>query len=148
MISMSEAKGTIGYIAPEVFCRNFGGISHKSDVYSYGMMLIDLVCGRNNPTNEVQYSSELYFPEWIYNQLEPMEKAAVDEVMGDGKKVLERKMILVSLWCIRPYPSNRPPMNTFVEMLEGPFESLQMPPKPHSPPHSEFVFDASLMSTT
>ncbi|XP_021734708.1 LEAF RUST 10 DISEASE-RESISTANCE LOCUS RECEPTOR-LIKE PROTEIN KINASE-like 2.1 isoform X2 [Chenopodium quinoa] len=148
LISMSEARGTIGYIAPEVVCRNFGGISHKSDVYSYGMMLIDLVCGRNNPTNEVQDSSELYFPEWIYNRLESMENAAVDEVMGVGKNELERKMILVSLWCIQPYPSNRPPMKRVVEMLEGPFESLQMPPKPHSPPPSGFVFDSSLMSTS
>ncbi|XP_029125430.1 rust resistance kinase Lr10-like [Cajanus cajan] len=37
-ISMLVARGTVGYIAPELFCRNFGGVSHKSDVYSYGMM--------------------------------------------------------------------------------------------------------------
>lgn len=49
IISMTGgARGTIGYIAPEVFCRNFGGVSHKSDVYSYGMMVLDLVCGRTN----------------------------------------------------------------------------------------------------
>ncbi|XP_021772675.1 LEAF RUST 10 DISEASE-RESISTANCE LOCUS RECEPTOR-LIKE PROTEIN KINASE-like 2.5 [Chenopodium quinoa] len=149
MISMSEARGTIGYIAPEVFCRNFGGISHKSDVYSYGMMLIDLVCGRKIPTNEVQHdNSELYFPEWIYSRFEPVHEAAVDGIEDNDKNELERKMILVSLWCIQAYPSNRPPMNRVVEMLEGPFEVLQMPPKPHSSSPARCVFDASLMSTT
>ncbi|PIA29380.1 hypothetical protein AQUCO_06000034v1 [Aquilegia coerulea] len=32
IVSMLVARGTIGYIAPEVYCRNFGGLSHKSDV--------------------------------------------------------------------------------------------------------------------
>ncbi|KZV53524.1 hypothetical protein F511_23108, partial [Dorcoceras hygrometricum] len=37
ILSMARTRGTIGYIAPEVFSRIFGGVSHKSDVYSYGM---------------------------------------------------------------------------------------------------------------
>ncbi|XP_010674313.3 LOW QUALITY PROTEIN: LEAF RUST 10 DISEASE-RESISTANCE LOCUS RECEPTOR-LIKE PROTEIN KINASE-like 2.5 [Beta vulgaris subsp. vulgaris] len=145
MISMSEARGTIGYIAPEVFCRNFGGVSHKSDVYSYGMMLIDLVCGRKNIANDDEHSCEMYFPEWIYNRLENLEEDVVHEIMTNENKELERKMILVSLWCIQTYPSNRPPMNKVVEMLEGSVESLQMPPKPNlSSPARSFVCDSSL----
>ena len=35
IISMSEARGTAWYIAPEVFFKKFGGVSHKSDVYSH-----------------------------------------------------------------------------------------------------------------
>uniref|UniRef100_A0A803MYL4 non-specific serine/threonine protein kinase n=1 Tax=Chenopodium quinoa TaxID=63459 RepID=A0A803MYL4_CHEQI len=59
LVSMSEARGTIGYIAPEVFYRNnFGGVSNKSDVYSYGMMLLELVCGRRNVVPEAQQGSE------------------------------------------------------------------------------------------
>uniref|UniRef100_A0A7N0VE57 non-specific serine/threonine protein kinase n=1 Tax=Kalanchoe fedtschenkoi TaxID=63787 RepID=A0A7N0VE57_KALFE len=38
-VSMLGARGTIGYIAPEQVCINFGQVSHKSDVYSYGMMI-------------------------------------------------------------------------------------------------------------
>lgn len=129
-ISTMEARGTIGYIAPEVFCRNFGGVSHKSDVYSFGMMVIDMVCGRTNTSADVQHSSELYFPEWIYNQLEVEQGTALQGIMNDEENKMQRKIILVGLWCIQNFPSNRPSMNKVIEMLEGSLEALQMPPKP------------------
>ncbi|CAL5372011.1 unnamed protein product [Camellia sinensis] len=59
IVSMAGARGTIGYIAPEVFSRNFGGVSHKSDVYSYGMMVLEMVGGRRNVNVAVDHSSEI-----------------------------------------------------------------------------------------
>uniref|UniRef100_A0A803KUX3 non-specific serine/threonine protein kinase n=1 Tax=Chenopodium quinoa TaxID=63459 RepID=A0A803KUX3_CHEQI len=144
LISMSEARGTIGYIAPEVFCRNFGGVSHKSDVYSYGMMLLDMVCGRNNVVAEAQRTSDMYFPDWIYRRLELRDEIENDGIIEDDEaKQLQRKMILVGLWCIQSYPSNRPPMNRVLEMLEGQLESLQVPPKPHLSSPSNPIFNSS-----
>ncbi|GMN25536.1 hypothetical protein TIFTF001_051445, partial [Ficus carica] len=46
IVSMTTARGTMGYIAPEVFSRNFGNVSYKSDVYSFGMLLLEMVGGR------------------------------------------------------------------------------------------------------
>ncbi|KAL7229970.1 hypothetical protein ACSBR2_008507 [Camellia fascicularis] len=43
VVSMTAARGTMGYIAPEVFSRNFGKVSCKSDVYSFGMLLLEMV---------------------------------------------------------------------------------------------------------
>jgi len=37
---MTTVRGTIGYMAPEMFYKNIGGISHKADVYSFGMLLM------------------------------------------------------------------------------------------------------------
>ncbi|KAK9677601.1 hypothetical protein RND81_11G154800 [Saponaria officinalis] len=136
-ISMLEARGIIGYyIAPEVFCRTVGGVSHKSDVYSFRMMVLDMVYGRKNCSADLQRSSEVYFPQWIYNRLELEEEALFQGTIIDEEKAVQRKMILVSLWCIQTYPSNRPSMSTVVEMLQGCVESIQMPPKPNlsSPP--------------
>ncbi|KAK4598489.1 hypothetical protein RGQ29_015804 [Quercus rubra] len=62
VISMLGVRGTAGYIAPEVFCRNIGGVSHKSDVYSYGMMVLEMVGGRKNIDVSVDRVSEIYFP--------------------------------------------------------------------------------------
>ena len=59
---MVGARGTTGYIAPKIFCRNFGGISHKSDVYNYGIMVLEMVRGRKNVKVSVDFTSEIYFP--------------------------------------------------------------------------------------
>uniref|UniRef100_A0A803KNJ1 Protein kinase domain-containing protein n=2 Tax=Chenopodium quinoa TaxID=63459 RepID=A0A803KNJ1_CHEQI len=147
IISMSEARGTIGYIAPEVLCKYYGNVSHKSDVYSYGMMLLDLVCGRQIGNNETQGNSEMYFPEWIYNRLEPVEDVSIHGVIN-GDNEVERKMIIVSLWCIQSYPANRPSMNRVVEMLGVSLESLQIPPKANCSSPTTFVFGSSPMVTT
>ncbi|XP_074285930.1 LEAF RUST 10 DISEASE-RESISTANCE LOCUS RECEPTOR-LIKE PROTEIN KINASE-like 2.5 [Silene latifolia] len=128
-ISMLETRGTIGYIAPEVFCRTIGGVSHKSDVYSFGMMVLDMVCGRKNLAADLQRSSEQYFPQWIYDRLELENESPFEGTTNGEEKALQRKMILVSLWCIQTYPSDRPSMSRVVDMLQGSLESVEMPPK-------------------
>ncbi|EYU34410.1 hypothetical protein MIMGU_mgv11b022248mg, partial [Erythranthe guttata] len=130
-ISMLGTRGTIGYIAPEVFSRNFGGVSYKSDVYSYGMMVLEMVGERKLDETETIQSSENYFPDRIYEH-------AIDFTVKLGDLVIEeekeeetaRKMILVGFWCIQTTPSNRPSMSKVVEMLEGSLQSIQIPPKP------------------
>ncbi|PIN26093.1 Serine/threonine protein kinase [Handroanthus impetiginosus] len=134
IVSMLVARGTIGYIAPEVFCRNFGEVSYKSDVYSYGMMILEIAGGRKNiDPGEADRSSEIYFPQYIYKQLEMDDKNGVLEgIMNeDESQYSKRKMIIVGLWCIQTDPGDRPSMSRVVEMLEGKLESLQVPPKPY-----------------
>ncbi|KAK3173890.1 hypothetical protein Dsin_032552 [Dipteronia sinensis] len=131
IISMLGARGTIGYIAPEIVCRNFGEVSHKSDVYSYGMMILEMVSGRKNIDVRVSHTSKIYFPSWIYKQLEPGKDFEFHGVVTEEEKELAKKMVLVSLWCIQTIPSDRPSMTRVVEMLEGGgLEYLQVPPKP------------------
>jgi len=131
IISMLGARGTVGYIAPEVFCRNFGGVSHKSDVYSYGMMVFEMVGGRRNKDVEIDHTSEIFFPHWIYKRLEQDEDLGLHNLMNEEDHGSARKMIIVSLWCIQSDPSSRPSMSRVVNMLEGSLESLQLPPKPY-----------------
>lgn len=65
MVSIFGARGTAGYIAPEVFSRNFGVVSHKSDVYSYEMMILEMIGGKKNTITGLDPSSKIYFPDWI-----------------------------------------------------------------------------------
>ncbi|XP_015942122.2 LEAF RUST 10 DISEASE-RESISTANCE LOCUS RECEPTOR-LIKE PROTEIN KINASE-like 2.1 isoform X2 [Arachis duranensis] len=130
MVSISGTRGTAGYIAPEVFSRNFGVISHKSDVYSYGMMVLEMVGRRRNIKTEVDASSETYFPYWIYNRLVSNQELGLRSISNEFDNEKVRKLIIVSLWCIQTNPSNRPSISKVVEMLEGRIELLQLPPKP------------------
>ncbi|CAD6230249.1 unnamed protein product [Miscanthus lutarioriparius] len=69
-ISIVGARGTIGYIAPEVFSKQFGTVSSKSDVYSYGMMVLEMVGARDRNINADSETSSQYFPQWIYEHLD------------------------------------------------------------------------------
>ncbi|XP_058765620.1 LEAF RUST 10 DISEASE-RESISTANCE LOCUS RECEPTOR-LIKE PROTEIN KINASE-like 2.1 isoform X2 [Vicia villosa] len=130
IVSIIGARGTPGYIAPELFSRNFGGVSHKSDVYSYGMMVLEMVGRRKNIKVEVDCSSELYFPHWIYKRLELNQDLGLGCIKNEIDEEMVRKMTVVSLWCIQTNPLNRPSMHKVVEMLEGNLQVLDIPPKP------------------
>jgi len=130
MVSLFGARGTAGYIAPEVFSRNFGVVSHKSDVYSYGMMVLEMVGRRKNIKTKVDRSSEIYFPHWIYNRLESNLELGLENVRNESEDQMVRKMTIVGLWCIQTQPSTRPTISKVVKMLESKVDLLQIPPKP------------------
>jgi len=130
-VSMTTARGTMGYIAPEVFSRNFGNVSSKSDVYSYGMVLLEMVGGRKTVDKEVENNTQIYFPEWVYNSLDNGEELII-RVEKEGDAQIAKKLTIVGLWCIQWHPVERPSMNTVVQMLEGEGDKLTMPPSPFS----------------
>ncbi|KAK9939127.1 hypothetical protein M0R45_015835 [Rubus argutus] len=128
-VSMTAARGTIGYIAPEVYSRNFGNVSYKSDVYSYGTLLLEMVGGRKNFKVMEDSTSQVYFPEWIYNLLEQGSDLRI-HIGDEGNVKIARKLAIVGLWCIQWHPMDRPSMKTVVQMLEREGDNLTMPPNP------------------
>ncbi|KAH9622562.1 hypothetical protein KSS87_001706 [Heliosperma pusillum] len=135
IVSLSQPRGTVGFIAPEVYRQSFGDASHKSDVYSYGMLVLEMVGCRKNVNAQIRRSTQ-YFPDWIYDQLEQTEEIAHQDIVNGDENGTLRKMILVGLWCIQENPSDRPTMTRVVEMLVGPLESLQVPPRPSVSQHN------------
>eukprot|EP00261_Vitis_vinifera_P040430 XP_019081673.1 PREDICTED: rust resistance kinase Lr10 isoform X2 [Vitis vinifera] len=127
-VSMTIARGTMGYIAPEVLSRNFGNVSYKSDVYSFGMLLLEMVSGRKNSDVTAENPSQVYFPEWIYNHLNQGEELHI-RIMENRDATIAKKLAIVGLWCIQWYPVDRPSMKLVVQMLEGE-DNLTMPPNP------------------
>ncbi|KAL6187487.1 hypothetical protein ACLB2K_038885 [Fragaria x ananassa] len=128
IVSMTTARGTMGYIAPEVFSRNFGNVSYKSDVYSYGMVLLEMVGGRKNISSTTENAPEVYYPEWIYNLLDEGEDLRI-HVGEEADAKIAKRLAIVGLWCIQWHPVDRPSMKGVVQMLEG-GENLTMPPNP------------------
>ncbi|EOA19134.1 hypothetical protein CARUB_v10007805mg [Capsella rubella] len=149
ILSLIDARGTIGYIVPEVFSRMYGRVSHKSDVYSYGMLVLEMIGARNKRVVETidPVASSTYFPDWIYKDLEDGEQTWIlcDEIAKEEKDIA-RKMVLVGLWCIQPCPSDRPPMNKVVEMIEGSLDVLDVPPKPSMHISTEVIHESSSVS--
>ncbi|KAJ9562118.1 hypothetical protein OSB04_007278 [Centaurea solstitialis] len=129
IVSVMGARGTVGYMAPEVFFKSLGGASHKSDVYSYGMMVLEMTGACKNINANVTSTSETYFPDCIYKQIESGNNLGINGVTSKEEEELARKMVTTSLWCIQYDLSDRPSISKVVEMLEGSSQSLQVPPK-------------------
>ncbi|KAL7260410.1 hypothetical protein ACSBR1_006135 [Camellia fascicularis] len=68
-MSISITRGTIGYMAPEMISTNFGAISSKLDVYSFGILLLEMAGGRKNVDANAKSSRKVYFPSWVYDHL-------------------------------------------------------------------------------
>ncbi|GAB2271959.1 hypothetical protein Dimus_006787 [Dionaea muscipula] len=131
---ITSVRGTRGYLAPE-WIANLP-ITSKSDVYSYGMVLLEIVSGRRNfdETNGKKFSL------WAYDEV--FERGNVKGVVD--RRLLQQqadlqvapvdmdqvvRAILVTFWCIQEQPSQRPTMGRVVQMLQGILE-IEKPPAP------------------
>ncbi|XP_058724486.1 LEAF RUST 10 DISEASE-RESISTANCE LOCUS RECEPTOR-LIKE PROTEIN KINASE-like 2.4 [Vicia villosa] len=130
IVTLTAARGTIGYMAPELFYRNVGTISYKADVYSFGMLLMEMASRRKNLNALADQSSQIYFPFWIYDQLHDGREITTENDTDQEMK-LAKKMMIVALWCIQTKPEDRPSMNKVLEMLEEDDEDMQIPSKPY-----------------
>ena len=50
--------------------RYFGNVSYKLDIFSFEMLLLEMVGGMKNIDVSVESTSQVYFLEWIYNHLD------------------------------------------------------------------------------
>ncbi|XP_015937528.1 G-type lectin S-receptor-like serine/threonine-protein kinase SD2-5 [Arachis duranensis] len=111
-------RGTRGYLAPE-WITNYA-ISEKSDVYSYGMVLLEIIAGRKN-YDPSETSEKSHFPSYA---MKMMEEGKLREILDSELKedVNDERVhiaIKVALWCIQEDMAMRPSMTKVVQMLEG-----------------------------
>ncbi|XP_047940324.1 cysteine-rich receptor-like protein kinase 25 isoform X2 [Salvia hispanica] len=133
-VTMTAARGTIGYVAPELISRSIGAVSFKADVYSFGMLLMEMVSLKKDLIGNNDNSSQ-YFPYWIYDYFSQGKDIEVVNGGEDGNdddswRKFGRKMTIVALWCIQMNPDNRPSMHKVLEMLEGDVERIMIPEYP------------------
>ncbi|MCO5584572.1 hypothetical protein L7F22_038502 [Adiantum nelumboides] len=116
---VTNMRGTPGYVAPEWLLQ--AAVTSKSDVYSYGMVLLELVSGRRNL--DLSRNTFWYFPAWAVTMVEEgrMMEIVDERLQGmtlETEKEAER-IIKVAMWCIQEDPNIRPCMTTVVRILEG-----------------------------
>ncbi|RLM61254.1 G-type lectin S-receptor-like serine/threonine-protein kinase [Panicum miliaceum] len=124
MTMTGGGRGTPGYAAPELWMA--APATHKCDVYSYGMLLFEILGRRRNYVDggTQDESAERWYPRWAWQRLERGEtealaaRALAGKAGKEGRKKVER-MCAVALWCVQYRPEDRPPMSGVVRMLEG-----------------------------
>ncbi|KAG6470470.1 G-type lectin S-receptor-like serine/threonine-protein kinase At2g19130 [Zingiber officinale] len=128
---LTTTRGTIGYLAPEWITGV--PITAKADVYSYGMMLFEIVSGRRNLENPEESNATGFFPTLVFSELMKGNIGSLldQRLAGDvNLEELERACKL-ACWCIQDYESCRPTMGQVLQVLEG-FLEVAMPPIPLS----------------
>nr|XP_034594680.1 probable receptor-like protein kinase At5g20050 [Setaria viridis] len=130
-------RGTPGYMAPEIW---FSSLSAKSDVYSYGMTLLELVGGRRG-YQAGRDSSET--PDLLARVVrEKMARGklmeVVDAAMANVDEGEVEAVVRVALCCVQHQRELRPSMVTVVEMLEGRV-AADLPPESSPLPAVEFT---------
>ncbi|KHM99460.1 G-type lectin S-receptor-like serine/threonine-protein kinase [Glycine soja] len=136
MVTMSRRRGTPGYMAPEWITAD--PITSKADVYSFGMVLLELVSGIRNfeIQGSVVRSEEWYFPGWAFDKM--FKEMRVEEILDgqirdayDSRAHFEmvNRMVKTAMWCLQDRPELRPTMGKVAKMLEGTVEITE-PKKP------------------
>ena len=122
----TTVEGTSAYLAPEWEKNSL--ISFQTDIYSFGVVLLEIVCCRKSIKVNVSTADEIILSNWVYDCFAAgkLDKLVKDENVDF--RTLER-MVKVGLWCVQEDPTLRPSMKNVVLMLEGTI-NVPIPPSP------------------
>ncbi|XP_074270062.1 cysteine-rich receptor-like protein kinase 10 [Silene latifolia] len=125
----SRVVGTYGYMSPEYVTR--GIYSTKSDVYSYGILILEIISGKiNSAFPEESYGESLVIYAWkLWHEGKSLE--FVDASIRDSCSSNEvTRCVHLGLLCVQKAVESRPTMATVVLTLESNIRSLPVPSEP------------------
>nr|WIL59961.1 nodulation protein [Melilotus officinalis] len=114
----TRVKGTLGYLAPEYAM--WGKVSESCDVYSFGILLLELVTGRK-PIEKLPGGLKRTITEWA----EPLItkgrfRDMVDpKLRGNFDENQVKQTVNVAALCVQSEPEKRPNMKQVVSLLKG-----------------------------
>lgn len=121
--------GTMGYLAPEYL--QYGKATEKTDIYSYGIVVLEVACGRRPIEKDPHSQMMVNLVDWVwqlYSEDKLME--AVDSRLnGEFEKEEMRRLLLVGLSCTHPDCKERPSMIRVIQILNNDAELLVVPRK-------------------
>ncbi|ERN07982.1 hypothetical protein AMTR_s00012p00253570 [Amborella trichopoda] len=114
----SHVVGTLGYLAPEL--ARTGKPTTESDIFSYGAVLLEVVCGRR-PIEPQGSPGEAVLVDWVWKLfIDGRILEVIDLRLGDCYIENEVLMVLkLGLLCSHPIPGSRPTMRQIVQYLDG-----------------------------
>lgn len=141
------AAGTMGYLAPEYLLT--GRATEKTDVFSYGAVVLEVASGRRPIEKEGSGASKVgvngNLVEWVWSlHREGTLLMAVDaRLEGEFDENELRRVLMVGLACSHPDPLARPTMRGVVQMLVG---EAEVPLVPRAKPTMSFSTSHLLLS--
>ncbi|EHA8588676.1 putative cysteine-rich receptor-like protein kinase 6 [Cocos nucifera] len=127
--STRQIAGTFGYMAPE-YVRH-GHFSTKSDVFSYGVLVLEIATGQRNSGFEGS-GHAIDLPSYVWEQWnQGLASQVIDQSLVDRCELQEvLRCIHIGLLCVQADPAKRPGMAAVVLMLDGSSVPLPSPSVP------------------
>ncbi|KAF3447352.1 hypothetical protein FNV43_RR12538 [Rhamnella rubrinervis] len=116
----TAVRGTIGHIAPEYL--STGKSSEKTDVFGYGIMLLELITGqRAFDLARLANDDDVMLLDWVKGLLKEkkLEMLVDPDLQHNYVEAEVEQLIQVALLCTQGSPMDRPKMSEVVRMLEG-----------------------------
>ncbi|KAH0915524.1 hypothetical protein HID58_029970 [Brassica napus] len=116
----SNVAGTFGYISPEL--SRTGKASTSSDVFAFGVFMLEITCGRRPVLPRASSASEMVLTDWVLDCWEDDILQVVDERVKRDDKYLEEQVTMVlklGLLCSHPVAAMRPSMSSVIQFLDG-----------------------------
>ncbi|TQD93312.1 hypothetical protein C1H46_021070 [Malus baccata] len=134
---LEGVPGTMGYIAPE--CFHTGKATCESDIYGFGAVLLEVVCGQRPWTKMGGFQ---FIVDWVWSlHREGRVLDAVDERLRNDYVAEEaERLLLLGLACMHPIAGERPKTQTIIQIISG---SVPVPRVPSFKP--AFVWPSSNM---
>eukprot|EP00258_Populus_trichocarpa_P021021 XP_024437040.1 putative receptor-like protein kinase At4g00960 isoform X12 [Populus trichocarpa] len=123
----SRIVGTYGYMAPEYAMQ--GHFSVKSDVFSFGVLVLEIVTGKKNSFrngNDIEHLLSHAWRNWREGTAQDM----IDPVLSSGSATEMLRCIHIGLLCVQENVAERPTMASVVLMLSSSSLTLQIPSQP------------------
>ncbi|KAI7738317.1 hypothetical protein M8C21_012980 [Ambrosia artemisiifolia] len=142
----NRVVGTFGYMSPEYALD--GVFSIKSDVFSFGVVLLEILSGkRNTGFYQAQKRTSLLGHAWsLWKEERPFE--LLDQTLEKSSNSSEvLKCICVGLMCVQGDPDDRPTMTNVVTMLGGDMATLPTPKEPVTIPRRDHATSSSSSSS-
>jgi serine/threonine protein kinase len=108
--------GTMGYMAPE--CVTTGNASKESDVYSFGIVTLEIACGRR-PIKTNAPQDQVVLVEWVWELygIGKVLEAADPRLDEDFDEQEMERLMIVGLWCAHPDRNLRPSIRETIHVL-------------------------------
>ncbi|KAM0063236.1 putative protein kinase RLK-Pelle-DLSV family [Helianthus debilis subsp. tardiflorus] len=114
----TRVAGTYGYMAPEYALRGY--LTDKADVYSYGIVLLEIVSGVANIADRAKENQFVLLDRALALKAEGKLIDLVDPKLGSEYDTAETMVVInLALMCTAISPTDRPTMSSVVSMLEG-----------------------------
>ena len=93
-------------------------VNEKSDIYSFGVVILELVTGRQ--PIDPEFGENIDLVKWVYNKIEKTNglHEMLDPTLVDCFKEEMTMVLKVGLLCTNAMPTNRPSMRRVVDMLQ------------------------------